>query len=153
MVGVTQQAISDLVSRGTLQRGGTAGQWLRAYCSNLREQAAGRASMGDLDLVQERARLAKEQADRVAMANQQERRELAPVGLMEVAIARVGRQIAGILEAIPVQLKRSSANITPDDLRIITAEIIKARNMAAALELNLDDLNGSVGNNGTEEGD
>lgn len=150
LVGISQQAISELLGRGTLRRGDTAGAWLRSYCENLREQAAGRASTGDLDLVQERARLAKEQADKAAMNNQQQRRELAPVALLEVALSNVGRKISGVLEAIPVQLKRSSANITADDLRIITAEIIKARNMAASIELNLDELNGS---DATEEGD
>jgi phage terminase Nu1 subunit (DNA packaging protein) len=150
LVGISQQAVSALLMRGTLSNGDTARQWLHDYCENLREQAAGRASTGSLDLVQERARLAKEQADKVAMSNQQLRLELAPVSLLEYAIARVGRQIAGVLEAIPVQLKRSSANITADDLRIITAEIIKARNMAASIEINLDELNGS---DAIEEGD
>lgn len=150
LVGVTQQAISALVGRGVLTAGDTAGQWLRDYCENLREQAAGRASMGDLDLVQERARLAKEQADKVAMANQIERKELAPVTVLEVVIAKVGRQIAATLEAIPVQLKRSSTSITPEDLKLITEEIIKARNLAANMELNLEEINGP---DGDQQGD
>lgn len=145
LVGVTQQAISALVGRGVLNAGDTAGQWLLHYCENLREQAAGRASMGDLDLVQERARLAKEQADKVAMANQIERKELAPVTVLEMIIAKVGRQIAATLEAIPVQLKRSSKTISAEDLQLITAEIVKARNLAASMELNLDEMNGSDG--------
>lgn len=56
-VGVTPAAISDLVRRGHLPAGATAGDWLRVYCANLRAQAAGRA--GDLDLSQERAALAR----------------------------------------------------------------------------------------------
>lgn len=145
LVGVSQQAISNLIARGVLTAGDTCGQWLRDYCENLREQAAGRASSGDLDLVQERARLAKEQADKVAMANQVELRELAPVTVLEGVIAKVGRQIAANLEAIPVQLKRSSTSISSEDLQLITQEIIKARNLAASMELNLDELNGPVG--------
>ena len=148
LVGVTQQAISDLVNRGTLRRGDTAGAWLISYCANLREQAAGRASTGDLDLVQERARLAKEQADKVAMANAVERRELAPVSLMEVILAKLGRQIIGILEALPVELKRNCPHLTADDIKTIQAEIIKARNYAANIELNLNILDD---NDGTEE--
>lgn len=148
MVGVTQQAISDQLSRGVLQRGDTAAGWLRAYCRNLREQAAGRASMGDLDLVQERARLAKEQADKVAMANAVERRELAPVSLMEVTLSKLGRQIIGILEALPVNLKMNCPHLTTEDLALITAQIIKARNYAANIELQ-SDL--SDDHDGTEE--
>ena len=150
LVGVTQQAISDLVNRGTLRRGDTAGAWLISYCANLREQAAGRASTGDLDLVQERARLAKEQADKVAMANAVERRELAPVSLMEVILAKLGRQIVGILEALPVTLKRNCPHLAADDIKTIQAEIIKARNYAANIELNLNILDD---NDGTEEVD
>jgi len=40
-----------------------------AYISNLREVAAGRAANGSLDLGEERARLAKEQADAKEMEN------------------------------------------------------------------------------------
>lgn len=150
LVGVTQQAVSALIGRGVLIAGDTAGQWLLDYCENLREQAAGRASMGDLDLVQERARLAKEQADKVAMANQIERKELASVTVLELVIAKVGRQIAATLEAIPVQLKRSSTSLTAEDLKLITEEIIKARNLAASMELNLEEINGP---DGDQQGD
>lgn len=145
LVGVSQQAISSLVGRGVLNSGDTGAVWLKHYCENLREQAAGRASMGDLDLVQERARLAKEQADRVEMQNQISRREVAPVNLLEVVLAKVARQIVANLEAIPVQLKRNSTTISQEDLNYITSEIIKARNIAANMELNLDEMNGPVG--------
>jgi len=146
LVGISQPAVSELLTRGVLQRHGSAGEWLKAYCGNLREQAAGRASGGDLDLVQERARLAKEQADKVAMANAQTRKELAPISLIELVLANMGRQVAGVLEALPVQLKRSSTNLTNDDIRLLTSEIIKARNIAANIKLNLDDIDGLIGN-------
>ena len=145
LVGVSQQAISSLVGRGILNSGDIGSVWLKHYCENLREQAAGRASTGDLDLVQERARLAKEQADRVEMQNQISRKEVAPVNLLEVVLAKVARQIVGNLEAIPVQLKRNSTTISQEDLKYITSEIVKARNIAAAMELNLDEINGPVG--------
>lgn len=145
LVGVSQQAISSLVGRGVLNSGDTGAVWLKHYCENLREQAAGRASMGDLDLVQERARLAKEQADRVEMQNQISRKEVAPVNLIELVLADVARKIISELDAIPVELKRNSKSISSEDLQYISNEIIKARNKAAQIELNLDDLNGYVG--------
>lgn len=146
LVGISQQAVSDLLLRGVLQRGHSAGEWLHAYCANLREQAAGRASTGDLDLVQERARLAKEQADKVAMANAQARKELAPVAALEYALATMGRQVAAILEALPIQIKRTSKTLSSDDYRLLVDEITKARNVAAHAELILDDDHGSDGN-------
>jgi phage terminase Nu1 subunit (DNA packaging protein) len=144
LVGVSQQAISALVNRGILSSGDTGAQWLRVYCENLREQAAGRSSScGGLDLVQERARLAKEQADKVAMANSIERRELASVHVLEIVLAKVGRQAVSILEAVPVQLKRNSVSITADDLKFITTEIVKARNVIASMNLT-DEINGLI---------
>lgn len=105
-----------------------------AYIRSLRESASGREAVGDLDLATERARLAKEQADKIAMQNEVSRRELAPVTLIEEVLAKVGRQIAGVLESIPVQLKRRSS-LSGDDLDYITAEIVKARNLAAAIKV------------------
>lgn len=138
LIGVSQQAVSDLINRGVLDRQASAGQWLRAYCSHLREQAAGRASTGDLDLVQERARLAKEQADRVAMENAKERRELAPVSLMESTLSNIAAKTCGILEAIPVNLKRNHG-LPVEAVNYVRDQIITARNQIATMKLELED--------------
>jgi phage terminase Nu1 subunit (DNA packaging protein) len=110
-----------------------------AYIRRLREQAAGRFSGEGLDLATERALLAREQRIKIEMQNEVSRREMAPVTLIEEVLAKVGRQIAGILESIPVQLKRRSS-LTADDLEYITGEIVKARNLAAAIKLNELDI-------------
>ena len=79
-LGVSQPVVAKLVSAGVFQPTGRGGLDLdacrKAYLSRLREEAAGRAAHGgadgepeELDLVAERARLAKEQADRIAMEN------------------------------------------------------------------------------------
>jgi len=138
LVGISQPAVSDLISRGMLVNGGSAGEWLIAYCAHIREVAAGRATNGDLDLATERARLASEQADKVAMQNAIMRREYAPVSLLAHSVAKTGRQVAVILEAIPVQLKRRSS-ISIEDLEYITTDIVKARNLAANMRLDLDE--------------
>ena len=75
---LSQSAVSQLVTEGIFaaseRRGGLDVDACRvAYIRRLREQAAGRAPIGDgpadLDLVAERARLAKEQADAQGMRN------------------------------------------------------------------------------------
>mgnify|MGYP001139556223 CR=1 FL=1 len=138
MVGVSQQAVSELVSRGVLTDGASAGDWLRQYCANLREQAAGR---GSSDLAIERARLAKEQADKIAMQNAQTRRELAPVVLMTEVLAKVGARVSGILDAIPGQVRRRVPSIPVHEIDAIAREIARARNMCAAIRLeDLDEL-------------
>lgn len=72
------------------------------------------------------------------MQNAVMRREYAPVSTLAHSVARTGRQIAVILEAIPVQLKRRSS-ISIEDLEFITTDIVKARNLAANMRLDLDD--------------
>lgn len=62
-VGVSKQAISAMVNDGALPPCDTNGQLLLAYCERLRDQAAGRLgnTPDGLDLVQERAMLARHQ--------------------------------------------------------------------------------------------
>ena len=145
LVGISQQAVSEMLARGTLLRDAPCGAWLLAYCANLREQAAGRATNGDIQLASERARLAREQADRVAMVNAERRKELAPVALLERVLANVGRQIAAILEALPSQLRRQSDKFTAEDLAFLETTIATARNLAANVQLTLEDDDGHAG--------
>lgn len=135
MVGISQPAVSELLSRGVLTDGATAGVWLREYCANLREVAAGRLASGDLDLATERARLAKEQADKIALQNAVTRKELAPVYLIEEVLAKAGSRVAGILDAIPGQVRRRIPGLPSTELDAIAGEIARARNIAAALSL------------------
>jgi len=138
LVGISQPAVSDLLSRGVIAQGQSAGEWLRGYCANLREVAAGRQAGEGFDLPTERARLAREQADKIAMQNAQTRRELAPAYLIEEVLAKAGAKVAGILEAIPGQVKRRLPSLPASEIEAIQSEIAKARNIAAAISL--DDL-------------
>lgn len=139
LVGVSQPNVSALCSRGILTSGASAGIWLREYCGHLREIAAGREAAGDLDLASERARLAKEQADKVAMQNAERRGELAPTYLIEEVLAKAGAKVAGLLDAIPGQIRRRVPGLSAEDIKHIQREIAKARNLAAAICL--EDLN------------
>lgn len=135
LVGISQQTASELLTRGVLVQGASIGEWLKSYTSHLREMAAGRAASGDLDLAGERARLAKEQADRVAMQNAVTRGELAPVVWMEEILCKTASKVAGIFDAIPGMIRRRVPLLTADDIDLIAAEIAKARNMVAGMSL------------------
>lgn len=141
LVGISQQAVSDLLSRGIIAQGDASACWLLAYCANLREVAAGRQAGEGFDLPTERARLAREQADKIAMQNAQTRRELAPAYLIEEVLAKAGSKVAGILEAIPGQVKRRLPSLPASEIEAIQSEIVKARNIAAAVSLDDLDLN------------
>jgi len=107
-----------------------------AYIKGLRASASAHAEGASGDaLTQERARLAREQADRVAMENAVRRRELAPRALMVDAIADGARQMVAILEGVPAQIKRASSDIKARELAIVKREIDKARNAIADIQL------------------
>lgn len=111
------------------------GEWRVRYLAKLREEAAGRAGTGDLDLVAERARLAKVQADRIEMQNAVTRKELAPAELIEEVLSRAGARAAKLLDTIPGELKRRCPQLTADDIATIATTIAKVRNIAAAISL------------------
>lgn len=106
-----------------------------AYIRELREQAAGRLTAGDLDLAEERAKLARAQREKIEMQNAVMRRELAPVVLIEEVLAKAGSKVAGILDTIPGMLKRRCAALTSADIDLVALEVARARNLAAAVSL------------------
>lgn len=135
LVGVSQQAISDLVTREMLPRGGTLKQWLLAYCENLREQAAGRAAKGDLALVDERAKLTRSLRELRDMEIAVKRRELAPVEKLRLALEDAIAHMVGILDGLPGALKRRLPVLTSEDLAFVTEEVGKARTAIADVEI------------------
>ena len=135
LIGVSQQAVSDLMTRGVLSAGAAGGIWLREYCSHIREMAAGRVAAGDLDLATERAGLARAQREKIEMQNQVTRKELAPSYLLEEILAKAGARAAAILDTIPGMIKRRVPSLTADDVSAIAREVAKARNIAAGISL------------------
>lgn len=133
LVGVSDKTVSTLLSEGVLTAKASGQQWLLEYCGRLREQAAGRAATGDLDLASERARLAREQADKIAMQNEEKRRALAPVHVIERTLASVSRQVASQMEAIEVELKRKT-KLSADEITLVMTVVVKARNAMADIQ-------------------
>lgn len=135
LVGISQQAVSGLVQREVLVDGDSLQAWLLAYCEHLRGMAAGRGGEGSLVLTTERARLAREQADKVAMQNAVTRGELAPAHLLEQVLARAGARAARILDTIPGEIKRRLPQLASDDIAAVAVAVAKARNIAAQVSL------------------
>ena len=135
LVGISQPAVAELVRRGIIEAGAPAGTWLLAYCQHIRLMAAGRGGEGTGELVRERARLAAEQADKIAMQNAVARGELAPAHLLEQVLAKAGARAGRLLETIPALLKRRHPSLTADDIAEVARVVAKARNVAAAMTL------------------
>ena len=147
---MSQQAVSQWLARLAIDLADSTLDDIRvAYIRSLREQAAGRAASGDLDLAAERAGLAKAQRERIEMQNAVTRRELAPVVLIEEVLAKAGSRVAGILDAIPGMIKRRVHSLTSGDIDLIAGEVARARNVAAAISL--DDLLDEVQQEASED--
>jgi phage terminase Nu1 subunit (DNA packaging protein) len=79
--------------------------------------------------------------------------ELAPINVLEWALASVCAQIGAILETLPAKLKRRLPQLNAADLEIIRKEIAKTRNVAAAVRLDLADPDESANQQVHRQGD
>jgi len=139
-LGVSTKTVQDLLENGTIQKQGR-GEYdldtcLKAYITRLREMATMRVGNGDLNLTDERARLAKEQADAKEMENAITRGELVYIEdvakRVEVALSKVKIKIL----AIPTKVAPEAA--AADDAKevqaLIERHIIEALNELAGID-------------------
>lgn len=131
LVGVTQPAISAMVAEGRLQvEGASLGEALQAYCQRLRDQAAGRLGegAGGLDLVQERAALAREQREGQAIKNAIARREYAPIGLLADVLGLASSAVVDRFDQLEGTLRKACPDL-PDEAKTAVLHVIaSARN-------------------------
>lgn len=129
VVGVSQQAISAMMSEGKLPPDGTLGELLQAYCQRLREQAAGRLGDGmGLDLVQERAALAREQRIGQAMKNAIARGDYAPIGALADVLGMASSAVVDRFDQLEGALRKACPDL-PEDARTTVMQVIaSARN-------------------------
>lgn len=127
MVGVTQPAISAMVTEGKLPAAGTLGEVLQAYCQRLRLQAAGRMGdeVGGLDLVQERAALAREQREGQAIKNAVARREYAPVGLLSDVLGMASSAVVDRFDQLEGAMRKACPDL-PDEAKTTVQQVIAA---------------------------
>jgi terminase small subunit / prophage DNA-packing protein len=142
LVGVSQQAVSEFYKVAALGLGVSGGDTLKAYCARLREQAAGRGSDGELDLVQERAGLAREQRIAQALKNAVEQKKFAPIAVLTEVLAAASGSVAAKLEALPGLLKKVAPDLSEQGRDAVAMEIARARNEwvadTAVLEVKTD---------------
>lgn len=140
MIGVSQPAVSKMLTDGVLSGSASVGVWLREYSSHMREMAAGRAAAGDLVLHLDLLALGACQPCPLGRQIQVTRKELAPSYLLEEILAKAGTKAAAILDTIPGMIKRRVPSLTADDVAAIAREVAKARNIAASISLsNIDE--------------
>lgn len=129
-VGVSKQAISALLADGALPPCATNGELLLAYCDRLRQQAAGRmgGEIGGLDLVQERAALARSQREAQDLKNAVARGEFAPIGLLADVLGRAASSVVDRFDQLEGTLRKSCPDISDDVLLAVLGVNAAARN-------------------------
>lgn len=130
MIGVSEARASQLVSEGVIVRGDTAHEWLVAYCERLRDQAAGRLGegAGGLDLVQERAALAREQRIGQAIKNSVARKEYGPVGLLADVLGTAASAVVDRFDHLEGVLAKSCPDLAEEAKTAVLTVIADARN-------------------------
>jgi phage terminase Nu1 subunit (DNA packaging protein) len=126
LLSVTAQNIRALVADGIIKRRGRGlygqTQAVQSYCARLREQARKRGT-ADPELRAEKIRIAKEQADKLELANAAARRELLPAVEVENSWAGTLREIRAAFLALPGRLQQRLPHLTAHDARTIDGEI------------------------------
>jgi phage terminase Nu1 subunit (DNA packaging protein) len=136
-IGVTQQAVSDMVSRGVLQPGQSLKEWNRAYCNHMRGVASGRGS--DAELAKERAHATRVARERNEIKLAVDLGQFAPVTGLELVLATVGSAVAARLESLMPKLHKLCPELTPQAVALGQREVKKACDEAAAVSLALLD--------------
>ena len=116
-----------MVTDGKLPGTGSLGDVLQAYCQRLRLQAAGRMGdeVGGLDLVQERAALAREQREGQAIKNAVARKEFAPVGLLADVLGMAASAVVDRFDQLEGALKKACPDL-PDEAKTTVLRVIAA---------------------------
>jgi phage terminase Nu1 subunit (DNA packaging protein) len=128
IVGINRRNLQTLVERGVLTRV-TRGKYplaksIRAYCENLREQAASRdhVRVGS-GLAAERERIAREQADSLEMKNAAARGEMIPAKEVEAQWSDILRMVRSGMLALPSRVQQRLGHLSAHDLSVLDREI------------------------------
>lgn len=133
-LGMTMKTLQEYIEKGIITRKPRSEYDLDEvrieYIKHVREVAAGRFKPGNLDLGEERARLAKEQADAKEMENAVERGELVYIEDVAKQIEDQFARVRGKLLAVPSKVapEAQAAAEVREVQQLIEMAIVEALN-------------------------
>lgn len=128
LVGISQQAVSALLVAGVLQVGDSWHDWLRDYIARLSEQASGRLSAdGSLDLVHERAALARSQREAWDMRNAEARSQYAPAAVLADVLAMASAAVSDRMGDLDAAVLAACPDLPPEAHAAVCQVIASAR--------------------------
>ena len=131
LLGISTRTLTDLAKRGHLVKA-TRGRYrlaasVTAYCAHLRGIAAGRGGDDQVTtLTAQRARLAREQADAVALKNDAARGSMVSAAEVEREWSDVLRTIRACMLAVPLRVQQRLPHITRTDVEVIQMQVREA---------------------------
>jgi phage terminase Nu1 subunit (DNA packaging protein) len=134
LIGIDDTTVNEWRRKGRLPTPLVVGPALYAYCHRLREQAALRLGSGDskLDLMHERAALAKAQREGVVLKNQVLRGQHAEIALLERVLAASAGAVVERFEHLPARIRTACPDLPPAAIDEVMKTIAEARNEWAA---------------------
>jgi phage terminase Nu1 subunit (DNA packaging protein) len=129
ITGIDQAAVSRMVGT-VLTEGDSLQTWIQALLKHRGELAAGRSG----GLASERERVARAQAERIERENALKAAQLIPADQFTAALADVAAQMVPILEGLPGRIRKRAPAATVAMIKVVEDEVIRARNLLAALE-------------------
>lgn len=125
-LGVSERAISDYVRKGIIAKSAPGKFRLResivAVAIHLRELSAQRGA-SSVGLTAQRERIAREQADKLAMQNAASRRELLPAKAVADEWASILRMVRSRMLASPSRIQQQLGHLSAHDVAVIDREI------------------------------
>ena len=121
LVGVSQQAISQLVTKGVLPRNGTYGDWLTIYIDRLRTEAAGRAGDNSDSVQQQRMKESEQKTLSLAISNGKELDQLTIAAEVAMMVNQTFSNVASELNNAGVKIQErieSELSLTVNDEHI-----------------------------------
>lgn len=91
----------------------------------------------DAELMAERIRLTRAQAEAQELKNERTKRLVVPCDFITFVLSKISVQIASILDSIPLTIKRRFPELEQYQIDAIKGEIIKAMNVAATVDQKL----------------
>lgn len=127
-LGVSDRTVRELAERGILVRSAKGKYALKssvtAYTDHLRSAAAGRGGEdASTDLAAQRARLAREQADGLALKNATARSTLIPAAEVAARWNDVARRVRGRVLAVPGRVRAQLPHLPAADVAAVDREV------------------------------
>ena len=149
LLDLTPRRVQHLANEGVIPRA-EKGRYelvpaVRGYIRYLRDRSIGRDGEQSSDVASERARLTREQADRVAMENAKARGELIPAPLVQKSVERAFAAFGSRINAIPRKAVSRLKGCSGDAAR---EKILRNMIKEALHELSAFDFSGIIRSDG-----